>query len=40
MRRIRTHIVRANQPALNDFFAALNQRLGRQVTRVVVLPLY
>lgn len=40
MRRICTHLIRANQPAINSFFDALNKRLGRHVKRVVVIPLY
>ena len=40
MRRICAHLVRANQPAIDSFFDALNKRLGRHVTRVVVVPLY
>ena len=40
MARIRTHLVAANQAAIDSFFVALRQRLGRHVTRVVVIPLY
>lgn len=40
MTRIRTHLVRSNQAAIDRFFDALNKRLGRHVTRVVVIPLY
>jgi len=40
MRRICAHLVRANQPGIDSFFDALNRRLGRHVTRVVVIPLY
>ena len=40
MERIRTHLVMANQAAIDSFFEALRQRLGRHVTRVVVIPLY
>jgi hypothetical protein len=40
MRRICAHLIRTNQPAINSFFDALNRRLGRHVTRVVVIPLY
>ena len=38
--RIRTHLVRANQNAIDEFFAALRQRLGRHITSVVIIPLY
>jgi hypothetical protein len=38
--RIRMHLVAGNQAAIDSFFAALRQRLSRQVTRVVVVPLY
>jgi hypothetical protein len=37
---IRMHLVVANQTAIDSFFAALRQRLSRQVTRVVVVPLF
>lgn len=40
MGRIRAHLVGANQTAIDSFFQALNERLGRHVTRVVVVPLY
>ncbi len=40
MMRIRAHLVRSNQAAIDRFFNALNKRLGRHVTRVVVIPLY
>lgn len=40
MARIRRHLVAANQAAIDSFFVALRQRLGRHVTRVVVIPLY
>jgi len=40
MRRICANLVQANQPAIDAFFDALNKRLGRHVTRVVVVPLY
>jgi hypothetical protein len=38
--RIRTHLITANQTAINTFFDALNKRLGRHVIRVIVIPLY
>ena len=38
--KIRMHLVEANQAAIDNFFAALRQRLGRHITRVVVIPLY
>ena len=40
MTRICDHLVRRNQVAIDMFFDALNKRLGRHVTRVVVIPLY
>lgn len=40
MSRIRAHLVAANQAAIDSFFVALRRRLGRHVTRVVVIPLY
>lgn len=38
--RIRMHLIVANQDAINSFFEALNRRLGRHVTRVIIIPLY
>jgi hypothetical protein len=40
MTRIRSHLVAANQAAIDSFFSALRRRLGRHVIRVVVIPLY
>ncbi|TAN38611.1 MAG: DNA methylase [Verrucomicrobia bacterium] len=40
MAKIRAHLVRTNQAAITGFFAALNKRLGRRVTRVVIIPMY
>jgi hypothetical protein len=40
MARIKQHLVTANHAAIEGFFDALKQRLGRNVTRVVVIPLY
>ena len=40
MTRICDHLVRSNQVAIDMFFDALNKRLGRYVTHVVVIPLY
>jgi hypothetical protein len=40
MARIRTHLVAANQTAVDYFYLALRRRLGRGVDRVVVIPLY
>jgi len=40
MRQIRAHLVRANQSAIDNFFDALNRRLGRRVTRAIIIPLY
>jgi hypothetical protein len=38
--RIRAHLVMANQIGIDHFFNALQRRLGRYVTRVIVIPLY
>lgn len=38
--RICEHLVAANRAAIDGFFEDLNRRLGRHVTRVVVIPLY
>jgi len=38
--RIKNHLVAANQEKLEDFMAALGQRLDRMVERVVIIPLY
>ncbi|OPY72637.1 MAG: hypothetical protein A4E64_02896 [Syntrophorhabdus sp. PtaU1.Bin058] len=40
MDRIRSHLIAANQHVINSFFMALRQRLGRHITRIVVIPLY
>ncbi len=40
MKRICNHLVRSNQEAIDSFFEALKKRLGRYVTRVIVIPLY
>jgi len=40
MSGIRAHLVSTNQRAISVFFDALNKRLGRHVTRVVMTPLY
>jgi hypothetical protein len=40
MEKIRTHLIAANQVAVNVFFDALSKRLSRYVTRVIVIPLY
>lgn len=40
MTRICNHLVKSNQKAIDAFFEALNKRLGRYVTRVLVIPLY
>ena len=37
---IKERLILANQGQINDFFAALNHRLGRNVVRVLVIPLY
>jgi len=38
--RIRANLIAANQAAIDEFFLALNRRLGRHITRVTVIPLY
>lgn len=40
MKRIRAHLIRANETAIRKFFEALDRRIGRHVTRVVLIPLY
>jgi hypothetical protein len=40
MDRIRTHLITANQDVITSLFEALRRRLGRHVTRVIVIPLY
>jgi len=40
MESLRTHLVAKNQTAIDSFFNALNNRLGRQLTRILVIPLY
>jgi len=40
MARIQKHLVRINLVEIDSFFASLRWRLGRYVTRVVVIPLY
>lgn len=40
MDKIRASLVAANKKSIDDFFNALKKRLGRRVTRVVILPLY
>ena len=40
MARIQKHLVRANQAEIDSFFNALKWRLGRYITRVVIIPLY
>jgi hypothetical protein len=38
--RIGSHLVTANRDAITSFLDALNKRIGRHVTRVIVVPLY
>ena len=38
--QIREHLLQSNIQQVNDFFAALDHRLGRHIARVLVLPLY
>jgi hypothetical protein len=40
MERIRRRFLASNQNAIDTFFNVLKQRLGRHVTRVIVIPLY
>ena len=40
MSQIRKYLIEANQNAISIFFEALDRRLGRHVTRVVVIPLF
>ena len=40
MQRVRKHLVKVNQAAIESFFESLRRRLRRHVTRVVVIPLY
>lgn len=37
---IRQRLIEANQEQIDDFFAALNHRLSRDIVRVLVIPLY
>ena len=40
MERIKEHLIQANQLQIDEFFLALNQRLGRNIYRVLIVPLY
>lgn len=40
MAQIKEHLVDANRQQITAFFDALNRRLGRNVSRVLVIPLY
>ncbi len=40
MQRIKEHLIQSNRVQIDEFFAALNKRLGRNVHRVLVIPLY
>ncbi len=40
MTQIKEHLVDANRQQITAFFDALNRRLGRNVSRVLVIPLY
>lgn len=40
LERIKQRLIEAHREQINDFFAALSYRLGRQVVRVLVIPLY
>ncbi|MCB0182998.1 MAG: hypothetical protein KDE31_01975, partial [Caldilineaceae bacterium] len=38
--RVKQHLIAANAQPIDEFFAALDARLGRHVRRVLVIPLY
>lgn len=40
IKRIKNHLVDANQKQLDNFMASLGQRLDRMVEKVVIIPLY
>ena len=40
MTRIKEHLVNTNRQQITAFFDALSLRLGRNVSRVLVIPLY
>jgi hypothetical protein len=40
MQRIKEHLVQANSLQIDQFFTALDARLGRSIHRVLIVPLY
>ena len=40
MQKVKDYLIAANTAAIDRFMASLNERLGRMVERVVVIPLY
>ena len=40
IKRIKNHLVAANQEQLDTFMASLGQRLDRMVEKVIIIPLY
>jgi len=40
MRNIKKHLVNANKSSLDEFIAALKQRLNRMIQKIIVIPLY
>lgn len=40
MERIKLKLIKANQGAIDEFFNVLQLRLGRNITKVIVIPLY
>ena len=38
--RVKQHLIAANVQPINEFFAALDARLGHHVRRVLLIPLY
>lgn len=40
LNRIKAHLVQANQTGITIFLTSLNDRIGRNVKRVIVIPLY
>jgi hypothetical protein len=40
MERIKENLINRNQTIINDFFHKLDNRLGRQIAKVMIIPLY
>ncbi|RIK31008.1 MAG: DNA methylase [Chloroflexi bacterium] len=40
MQRIKEHLIQANSTQIDQFFTALDARLGRLIRRVLIIPLY